>query len=83
MAKAHAAGDTPKETLIDYVSSWPCYDRQSPRKTHQIGQRVEFLAHQARLISPPSNLPIHEVEEQAKWYEGQRRVQIAVVTRVA
>lgn len=52
------------------------------RTTYKIRKRIQFLAHQTRLLPPPRHLAVHEVEEQAQRYEAQRPVQIRVVVHV-
>ena len=47
--------------------------------THQVGKRVELLADHARLIPPPGDLAIEEIEEEAREWEGERRPQIVLV----
>jgi hypothetical protein len=39
-------------------------------RTYQIGERVQFLAHETGLLPPPSDLAVHEIEEQAEWNEA-------------
>ena len=50
---------------------------------YQIRERVELLSHEGRLLAPPCNLAIHEVEEQTKWHESQGRPDGAVFSRFA
>jgi hypothetical protein len=51
--------------------------------TYQISQRIQFLSHQTALFPPPRNLPIHEVEEQAKRHKRKRSPEITEGTRLA
>lgn len=51
--------------------------------TYQISQRIQFLTHQTALPSPPSNLTIHEIKEEAERHKRQRGPQIAIVCRLA
>jgi hypothetical protein len=58
-------------------------ERGPEKKTYQISQRVQFLAHQTTLLPPSRNLPIHKVKEQAERHERQRSPEISVVIRLA
>ena len=49
-------------------------------KTHQIGQRIEFLAQQGILLSPTRYFAVHKVEEQPEWHEDHRKVQLVEIT---
>lgn len=84
-AKAQAAGAIPNEIYMV-----PCQHARSRwvveeggNKTDQIGQRIEFLAHQGTLLSPTRYLAVHKVEEQPKWHEDHREVQLVEITRTA
>ena len=68
IAKAAAAGETPKETCGRRVQyhDWGCTGECS----YQIGERVKLLAHHGRLSPPSRDLAIHEVKEKTKRYEA-------------
>ena len=48
----------------------------------QVGEGVEFLAHEGGLLAPARDLAVHEVEEQAQGDEAQRPVEVGVVVGV-
>lgn len=48
-------------------------------KAHEISQTVEFLPQQASTVSPPCNLSIEEVEEEAAKGEPEGRPQMVLV----
>jgi hypothetical protein len=47
------------------------------RGTYQISQRIQLLAHEAALLPPARDLTVHEIEEEAKGHERQRRPEVA------
>ena len=47
--------------------------------TYQIGEGVQFLAHQTSLLPPARDFPIHKVEEETERDEAQSQVEICVV----
>lgn len=51
--------------------------------TYQVRKRVEFLAHQRRLLPPPGYLAVHEVEEQSKGHEREGGPQVTEFARVS
>ena len=51
--------------------------------THQIGQRIQLLAHQTALLPPPGHLAVHEIEEEPEGYEGEGEVYVTVRCRGA
>lgn len=52
------------------------------RALYQIRKRVKLLSHQRRLLAPPSNLAVHEVEEQTEWHESEGSPNSTVIGRV-
>lgn len=48
-------------------------------QTYQVCKRIEFLAHQGRLLPPSSYLPIHEIEEEAEGHESKSSPEVAIV----
>ena len=89
-AKARVAGATPKETWWEgkgggvsegLGDGGGCIGRgmgkDEGRRTNQVRETVQLLAHQAALAAPPRHLAVHEVEEQAERHERQRRPRVA------
>ncbi|KAL9010767.1 MAG: hypothetical protein Q9173_004334 [Seirophora scorigena] len=78
-AKAAEAGATPKEICIavkrQEVGGKKAFFRDAGerkrRRTYEISQGIEFLAHQAALLPPARDLAVHEVEEEAEGHEGE------------
>jgi hypothetical protein len=48
-------------------------------ETYQVSKRIQFLAHERRLLPPSRNLAIHEVESETKGNEAEGQVQVGVV----
>lgn len=48
----------------------------------EVGQGIEFLAHERRLLAPAGDFAVHEVEEEAEGDEAEGPVQVRVVEGV-
>jgi hypothetical protein len=79
----HSKYETINSKTLTCSTSGEATQREGKRKTHQIGQRIQFLAHQTALLPPPRNLPVHKVEEQAEGHKHQRGPKITVGTGLA
>jgi hypothetical protein len=77
MAKAAAAGDTPNEIYGWYIST-SVYKKGQEERAYQIRQGIKLLPHQTALLPPSRDLPVHEIEEQPKRHESQRRPEICM-----
>jgi hypothetical protein len=49
---------------------------------YQIGQGIQFLSHQGRLLPPSCYLSIEKIKEEAKWHESQREPQVCQIFRI-
>lgn len=51
--------------------------------TYEVGEGIEFLAHEAGLVAPAGYFAVEEVEEQAEGEEGEGRPEVGVRGLVA
>lgn len=75
-AKATAAGATPNE-IFPEVSL--CHEAPVITVAYQVSQRIQFLPHQRRLLSPSCDLAVEEIKEKAQWHEPQCQPQVCQI----
>lgn len=53
------------------------------REMYQIRERIQLLAHHRRLLSPSSDLAVHEVEEESERHKPQGCPEVCEIVGIA
>src|SRR5690349_14035337 len=93
IANATAAGATPKDTwstglfrVLYFMHHWQFFFDIAKKSAleggvvpYQICERVEFLAHERRLLPPTGYLAVEKVKKEAEGHEAKGQPEVGIV----